>query len=206
MGGLFTIGYSAFAVEEFISVLVRYRINAVIDVRSQPYASDYYACYNKESIQAMLKRSGIRYLNYAKEFGARQTDLRYFSAEGYLDFELFSKSHGFLHGFNKLKKAMEERGYMIALMCAEKNPATCHRSIMVSRAFYDKGYEVSHILAGGSIEGQCDIEQQLLEEYFPDRRQLKLFDQQSTNELIVSAYKIQNAKIGYRIGGEGVHS
>ena len=207
MSGLFTIGYSAFMIEDFIAVLKRYGINVVIDVRSQPYSSKY-SYYNKDNIEVTLKGKGIYYRNYSKEFGARQTDLRYFSPEGYLDFELFSESQDFMHGFDKLKDSLAQ-GYTIALMCAEKNPATCHRSIIVSRAFYNKGYKVSHILAGGDIEGQNDIELQLLEKYFPDRQQLTLLGEQEQDLLVHSAYKKRNAEIGYRIEGnnhEFVHN
>jgi uncharacterized protein (DUF488 family) len=176
----------------------------VIDVRSQPYSSNY-ACYNKENIELALKRSGIHYRNYPKEFGARQTDLRYFSTEGYLDFVLFSESQDFMRGFEKLKVTMAQ-GYTVALMCAEKNPATCHRSIMVSRAFYSKGHEVGHILTDGCIEKQGDIELQLLERYFPDRNQITLFGEQSQDSLIISAYKKRNAEIGYRVEGDNHES
>ncbi|MDR0442649.1 MAG: DUF488 domain-containing protein [Treponema sp.] len=38
MGSLFTIGSSIHAIDEFIAILHKYKINAVADVRSVPYS------------------------------------------------------------------------------------------------------------------------------------------------------------------------
>ena len=202
MSELFTIGYSSFALNKFISVLERYSIQVVVDVRSQPYSA-YYSNYNKENIKSTLRQKKIHYRNYSIEFGARQTDKRYFSNEGYLDFELFAESPNFKQGFDKIKNSVEQ-GYSIALMCAEKNPAICHRSIMVSRAFYNNGFSINHILADGCIEGQNDIESQLLDNYYPNRNQVALFEEHNQESLTVLAYKKRNAEIGYRMEGDKV--
>ena len=72
---LYTIGYSGFLVEEFIDALKKNNINAVIDVRSSPY-SQFFSDYNKEPLEKTLKKEGIFYRNYSKEFGARQYNYR----------------------------------------------------------------------------------------------------------------------------------
>jgi uncharacterized protein (DUF488 family) len=197
---LFTIGYTAFQVEEFVDVIKHYGVNVVVDVRSLPY-SEHYAQYNKENIEQMLSTNKIHYRNYSDEFGAHQTEKQYFSRNGYLDFELFAESARFKRGFEKIKMSLA-RGFRIALMCAEKDPATCHRSIMVSRAFHKDGNAVSHILANGDIESQDGIELRLLDKYFPNRNQLTLFEEQPGEQLTAMAYQKRNAEIGYRLGGE----
>ena len=40
----------------------------------------------------------------------------------------------------------------IALMCAEKDPLNCHRTILVARELVALGSKVNHILADGEIE------------------------------------------------------
>jgi uncharacterized protein (DUF488 family) len=197
---LFTIGYSAFQMKDFIDVLKQYGVNVIIDVRSLPY-SEYYEQYNKENIKRILKANNIYYRNYSDEFGARQTEKQFFSSEGYLDFDLFTKSARFKHGFEKINLSLA-KGFCVALMCAEKDPATCHRSIMVSRAFHKNGNAVNHILADGRTESQADVELALLDKYFPDRNQLTLFGEQSDEQLTILAYQKRNAEIGYRLGGE----
>jgi uncharacterized protein (DUF488 family) len=44
--------------------------------------------------------------------------------------------------------------YRLALMCAEKEPLDCHRTLLVSCALDKLGMAVAHILADGSIEPQ----------------------------------------------------
>jgi uncharacterized protein (DUF488 family) len=197
---LFTIGYSTFEIGDFIDVLKQYGVNVVIDVRSIPY-SEYHEQYNKESIERVLKANDIHYRNYPEEFGARQTEKQFFSFDGYLDFDLFTKSVRFKRGVKKINMSLA-KGYCIAFMCAEKDPATCHRSIMVSRAFYKSGNSVSHILDNGRIASQADVETALLDKYFPDRNQLSLFGEPSSDQLIDLAYQKRNAEIGYRMGLE----
>ncbi len=195
---IYSIGYAGFPIEEFVKVLIDRKISALIDVRSCPF-SQHFADYNKDTLKETLKKSHIRYRNYAAEFGARQEDLSYYTPEGYLDFDKFSKSEPFLSGVKKLCDGMEQH-YTFALMCAEIAPVTCHRTILVSRAFAQRGYEVIHLLPQGRILTQKDIETQLLDLYFPYRAQLSLFGEgESEEELLEQAYKKQNAKIGYHM-------
>lgn len=195
---LYTIGYSGFLVEEFIDALKKNNINAVIDVRSSPY-SQFFSDYNKEPLEKTLKKEGIFYRNYSKEFGARQEDRSYYNAEGYLDFEVFAKSKQFSEGVNRLCASME-KGFVFALMCAEKKPIDCHRTILVARAFYRKGYKIVHICANGRTETQEDIHCQLLERYYPDRNQFNFFREDEDDEvLLLKAYKKRNKEIGYKL-------
>ena len=197
---IFTIGYSGFKTDDFIKTLKHNGISVVIDVRSLPY-SQFYPDYNKEILCKILENHRIYYRNYAAEFGARQKEPRYYP-DGYLDFELFSKSKNFLSGLEKLRRSMQQN-YVIALMCGEKDPIKCHRTILVARAFYDAGYRVIHLLPEGETTTQEEIEERLLDEFFPDRGQINLFDSDLTpKESIDEVYKKQNERIGYRIERE----
>ncbi|MDR3209207.1 MAG: DUF488 domain-containing protein [Oscillospiraceae bacterium] len=197
---LYTIGYTAFRAADFADVLAGLGVQALVDVRSVPYSARAPE-YNSEQTERLLKPRGILYENYAREFGARQTERQYFS-EGYLDFEKFAQAPRFLQGIDKLRRRAEEN-CTIALMCAEKDPATCHRAILVSRALCGKGFEVLHILADGRVESQGDLELRLLDKYFLDRNQMSLFgidaaEDDGTAALIRAAYRKRNAEIGYR--------
>ena len=198
---IFTIGYSGFTVNEFINTLKNNGVSVVIDVRSLPY-SQYYASYNRENISKLLENNKIYYRNYISEFGARQENRNYYP-HGYLDFEMFSKSEQFLSGVRKLEKSMQQN-YTIALMCSEKDPMMCHRTIMVARTFHLSGYKVVHLLPNGKIMSQTDVEERLLDKYFPDRGQICMFSENlSMQEYVTEAYKRQNMSIGYTIE-EGV--
>jgi len=199
---LYTIGYSGYALEEFLDEIKAHKISTVIDVRSVPY-SQYHSDYNKEFLAATLKSNHIHYRNYANEFGAQQKNIDFYSPEGYLDFEKFSKSEQFLSGVKKIRTGMDA-GYVCTLMCAEKDPMDCHRTIMISREFHEMGMKVVHLLPGGLQQSQADVEERLLDHYYPNRNQLVLFENEnfSTQEYIAKAYRQKNAEIGYTGGGD----
>jgi uncharacterized protein (DUF488 family) len=125
---IFTIGYAGFEIENFIKVLKEHHINSLIDVRSSPF-SKIYSDYNKPLLHKTLQNRGIIYRNYNREFGARQEDKMYYP-NGYLDFSMFTRSRMFIEGMEKIIKAIP-LGYKFVLMCSEKDPITCHRTIMV---------------------------------------------------------------------------
>jgi hypothetical protein len=71
---------------------------------------------------------------------------------------------------------------------------------MIARQFHENKYKVGNILTDGSLQSQDDIEQRLLDLYFPDRMQPTLFETgETTNELdlIINAYRLRNKEIGY---------
>ena len=196
MASVFTIGYAAFNIDDFIEILKSHKISHLIDVRSNP-VSEYYQDYNSFNLEPELKQHNIIYENLALEFGARQENKEFFSEGGFVDFEKFTQSDQFKKGLAKIKKGLE-LGYNFVLMCAEKDPINCHRSIMIGYAMQKNGIEVLHIMHDGQLQPQGEIDKILLELYFSDRNQLNLFIKSSDEqELIEQAYKKQNAKIGY---------
>lgn len=195
INSIYTIGYTGFLVDEFIDVIKHYGINCVIDVRSSPFSA-YYTDYNKDVFETVLKQNNILYRNYAREFGARQTNPDYYSGD-IVDFDKFVESEQFLSGVLKVSKGIE-LGYSFGLMCAEKDPINCHRAIMLGKGFSKNGYDVKHIISKDCIETQKDLEERLLDLYHQDRFQLTLFaDENSEGELLADAYKKRNLEIGY---------
>ena len=142
---VYTIGYSGFSIDDFVATLKMHNISLVVDVRSFPF-SNYFLEYNRDALEICLKTHGIYYRNYASEFGARQSNRKYYCKEGYLDFEVFSMSEPFLKGISKLCNSMEQN-YTFVLLCAEKDPISCHRTILVARVCSHKG-----------IDNKCEID------------------------------------------------
>ena len=120
MNTIYTIGYTAFSIDEFINILKKYNITCIIDVRSSPF-SQFYQDYNKPVLKERLKKENIEYRNYVDEFGARQNEMTYYHSDGYLDFNKFLKSENFKLGVNKIEKGIK-LGYSFCLMCAETDP------------------------------------------------------------------------------------
>ncbi len=197
MNTIYTIGYTAFNKDEFIKTLKRFNISCLIDVRSIPIASEYYSEYSKQPLEKLLNLNGIIYRNYATEFGARQLNKSYYATDGYLNFNLFAKSPVFLSGVEKLNKGIN-RGYVFVLMCAEKDPLNCHRSIMIGRELLKIGFNVQNILSNGNLQSQKEIENRLIDLYFKERNQISIFsNEESEQELIEKAYTLRNKEIGF---------
>lgn len=194
---IYTIGYAGFPREDFIQVLKQNRVSVLIDVRSSPFSS-FHSEYNRDVLEDILRKNKIYYRNYAKEFGARQENKKLYTQEGYLDFEKVALSKDFQEGLSKLRESMKQ-GFVPALMCAEKNPFDCHRAILVSRAFAECGCEVIHLLPDSKKCTQDDINNALLDKFFPNRDQLSMFGDTNEDELIKAAYRKRNAEIGYNM-------
>ena len=200
---IYTIGYTAFKINDFIDVLKKYNINCLIDVRSTPKSS-YYTEYNKENLSKLLKEHNIVYRNYKNEFGARQDNCEFYTKEGYLNFEKFSSSKQFEEGVKKIKLAIS-MGFNVCIMCAEKNPWDCHRTIMVAHNIEKFNLEAKHILSTGETVSQKDIDNMLIEKYFPKKDQLSLFEEDNllTHEMMLEqAYRLKNKEIGFRMEEE----
>ena len=83
--------------------------------------------------------------------------------------------------------------YTIALMCAEGEPNSCHRSILISRALVETGFDVRHILPCGDAETHCHSMQRLISFLGLDIGPLLSRDE----DLSERAYQIQSKKIAY---------
>lgn len=200
MSQLYTIGHSTYPNSYFLKLLKRHNINCIIDVRSVPF-SKYNPQYNMNELKAFLNKSKIYYIFMGEEFGARRTEKALFSPEGYVDFQRVIDSSSFKKGIERVRAGLN-RGYNIAFMCTEKDPIDCHRNILVARAFKDLNYKIFNILSNGEIETQEQLEERLLNFYFPDRNQLSLLEMLDSEnkevDLLEKAYQARNKEIGYR--------
>ena len=192
---VYTVGHSNHPIEEFLKLLVKHNINCVCDVRSMPY-SRFTEQYNRENIKEYLSEHNIKYLFFGEEFGARREE-KSLLTDGMVDFEKVAKNEKFIKGINRIEKGLE-KGYRIALMCTEKEPIECHRTILVSRNLYLKGMFILYILSDGTAVYHEKIEEELVEKYFPNRNQLSIFDMNESIDYLKEAYKKANSDIGYR--------
>ena len=198
---IYTLGHSNYPVEKLIDMLKYYNINTVVDIRGTPY-SKYNVQYNKETIEQTLKSEGFFYIYMAKELAAKRINKISYNKEGYSDFEKVINEEDFIRGIHRLEKGCK-MGYKIALLGAMQDPIRCHRSILVGRALRDSNFNVSHILDDYSTCTQEEIENRLLDKYFPDRAQITIDSLiglgMSEQEMIDEGYRKANKEIGYRI-------
>ena len=187
---IFTIGHSNHPIEAFIALLHRHGITAVGDVRSHPY-SRYVPQYSREPLQAALTQAGIEYVFLGKELGARSENPACYK-QGKVQYDCLARQPQFAEGVRHINEGMQR--YCIALMCAEKDPLECHRTLLVARKLHEAGLEVTHIHADGSLEDQGTLESRLLGVCkLPEGDMFKQRD-----EFVSEAYAIQGERVAYQ--------
>ncbi len=192
-GTVYTIGYSTHSIDKVIALLRQHAITAVCDVRSQPY-SRVNPQFNRESLKKALHAVGIAYVFLGKELGARSEDKSCYR-NGRVQYDLLAQTEIFREGLERIKKGIQS--YRIALMCAEKEPLDCHRTILVSRYLVEQGMRVCHILSDGRVEKHEHALQRLIDNL--NLRQLNMFH---SADIISDAYRIQGNAIGYQENGD----
>lgn len=205
---LFTIGHSNLDKDSFVSLLNQHNITALADVRSSPY-SRYLPHFNKDNLNHKLSNLGIKYVFLGQELGARPKDRNCY-IEGKAVYEKIAKTSLFSKGIERILKGCQS--YNIALMCAEKDPITCHRAILVCQHLKQFPIQINHILHDGTLETHQQLEKRLLKIHNlapPGTEkliQLNLFDSLpdqapcqtlSLEESLTEAYRRQGNKIAY---------
>ncbi len=195
MKKLYTIGYTSYTRDDFLQALKNHKIDVIADVRSSPYSS-YYKEYNQDILKKTLKENSILYVFLGKELGARPSDKSVYK-EGIVDFSLVKNLSIFQEGISRLEKGLKD--YNIALLCAEKDPIQCHRTILVSSGLHPK-YSINHIWEKEKheknifpVESHSELENRLIGEHFKNQLSL-LYDREQMLEI---AYKKQEKNIAY---------
>jgi uncharacterized protein (DUF488 family) len=165
---VYTIGHSNHTVEHFLGLLKSHEVQVVVDTRSQPY-SKYATQFDHEPLKGSLQDAGIRYLYLGRELGGRPDGDEFYDDVGHVLYDRVAATTLFQEGLTRLERGIRE--YNVALLCAEENPATCHRRLLVSRVLIDHGIQVEHIRGDGRIQ----TEEEVAAETDPDRDQLSLF-------------------------------
>jgi uncharacterized protein (DUF488 family) len=185
---LFTIGHSNHSLDRFLELLRLHQIKAVGDVRSSPY-SRYVPHFNQAALKPALERAGITYLFLGKELGARPDDSSIY-IDGRVSYARLAQRPAFLTGLAKVRAETAAR--RLALMCAEKDPLTCHRTILVCRALRALELYPQHILADGTLEASTAAERRL---YGLFKLAPNLFEGEA--EIIEQAYDRQAERIAF---------
>jgi uncharacterized protein (DUF488 family) len=186
---VYTIGHSKHSLEEFVALLERHGVTAVADVRSAPY-SRFNPQFNKTALDRDLKARGIKYVFLGRELGARSDDPACY-AGGRVQYGRLAQTASFKTGVERVERGAAE--HRIALMCAEKEPLECHRTLLVSRALDQRGVAVSHILADGRLESHGDAMLRLLDMFGLPRDDLF----RSPAELLAEALERQEERVAY---------
>ena len=155
-----TVGHSNHPPETFVNLLVRHGVDEVVDVRSAPY-SRYTPHFNHDALQNMLDDIGIGYTYLGGELGGRPADRSCYDADGRVVYDRVAATDSFDGALRQVIRVADEN--RLVILCTEKEPLECHRTLLVARALAERGVAVAHIQADGSLESHDDAMSRLLD-------------------------------------------
>jgi len=156
---LYTIGHSNHDIDTFIALLKQHGVTALADVRSTPY-SRYLTHFCQKPLKAALEKAGIRYVFLGQELGARPDDESCY-VDGKALYERIAATEAFSRGLERVVTGSQK--FDISLMCAEKDPLTCHRAILVCQHLKPYSLAINHIWNDGQLETHAHLEERLLQ-------------------------------------------
>lgn len=184
-----TIGHSTHSLEAFIALLQQHGVAALADVRSAPY-SRFNPQFNRDVLEKSLTTHAIKYVFLGRELGAR-TDDRSCYENGRVQYARLARTDSFHRGMERV--VSDADNYRLALMCAEKEPLECHRTLLVARALAEIGIVVQHILSDGRLESHDSAMERLLDVVGLPHQDLF----RSNDELIAEALIRQEQRVAY---------
>ena len=160
-----TIGHSNHTPEAFLGLLQQHGVAAVVDVRSAPY-SRYTPHFNHDELRDALEAGGVDYLYLGGELGGRPADRSCYDDTGRVMYDRVAETEAFDDGIRAVMHRADEG--CVVLMCTEKEPLDCHRTLLVAHALASRGVAVRHVLANGNAEDHEATMARLVED---DRRE-----------------------------------
>ena len=155
---LYTIGHSNQPTSEFLGLLQRHAIQALVDVRSAPY-SRFAPQFNRKALEAAVREAGMTYHYAGDSLGGRPTDPGCYKSgrlpEGKadyaqaVDYAAVMTKPFFLAGIERLVEIAQAS--RTAIVCSEGDPGRCHRHFLIGQFLSGRGVTVLHIQRDGNL-------------------------------------------------------
>jgi uncharacterized protein (DUF488 family) len=191
MHPIFTLGHSNHDWPTFISFLTTWEIGAVADVRSSPFSSRS-PQYIRENLKTALRRHGLYYAFLGAELGGRSDDPADYDA-GQVSYDRIANSERFHRGLARVRKGMQN--HRVVLLCAEREPLECHRTLLVCRQLRDSSIDIGHILPNGDLEKHDQTEKRLLDVTGVHNHDIFA----TPDQLLAKAYEIQSRRFAHTV-------
>jgi uncharacterized protein (DUF488 family) len=149
MTTIYTLGHSRHTAQHFAKLLGDQQIATLVDVRSHP-ASKWSPQFGKAALAKMLGTKEIEYVFLGRELGGRPEGAAFYGADGRVDYARRAEAPDFEAGIDRLLELARQR--TTAILCAEEDPARCHRRLLVTPALRRAGATVVHIRGDGRVE------------------------------------------------------
>jgi len=152
---IYTIGHSNHTKERFLDLLIGANIEVLVDVRSNPN-SRWATFANRDSLKEILESARIQYIYLGDMLGGRPSDSgSYDQQTGKADYQAIREKEYFRRGIKRILGGL--RRYRVCIMCAEEDPTSCHRNLLVAESLRQAGVIVFHIRGDGRIQTDEDL-------------------------------------------------
>ncbi len=147
---IYTIGHSNHTQDKFLDLLIAAKIEVLVDVRSNPN-SRWAMFANRYNLERFLKSAQINYLYLGDMLGGRPSN-----SEGHdtqtikVDYQAIQEKDYYQRGIKRLMEGLKQ--YRMCIMCAEEDPNSCHRNLLVAESLRNVGVKVFHIRGDGRIQ------------------------------------------------------
>lgn len=152
MSALFTVGHSDRSAEALIDLLRHAAIETLVDVRARPQSARY-PWFNEDVLRESLSQAGIAYHWAGRQLGglrkARPGSAHRALAEGLQGYADYMETAAFQQAVMQLVRLADKAP--TAIMCAERNPLQCHRSLIADYLLL-QGVEVAHLVEPGVVK------------------------------------------------------
>jgi uncharacterized protein (DUF488 family) len=146
MKTIFTIGHSTRSIDDFIAMLTSFQVETLADIRAIPQ-SWFNPQFSLASLATSLKAKKINYAPMkalgGKRVPAVNSKNKAFRSDAFRGYADHMQTGEFTEAIENLLSLSEK--HCVAIMCAESDPANCHRSL-VADALVIRGAPVHHIL------------------------------------------------------------
>lgn len=149
---LFTVGHSNRSLEALCALLESARVEILVDVRAQPVSSRL-PHFNRDALREAAEARGMTYHWAGRQLGGLRPSrpdsphvaLSIDGLRGYAD---YMDTEAFKQAVSQLVTLAQTGS--TAMLCAERLPAHCHRSLIADYLLLD-GHTVIHLLEQGDF-------------------------------------------------------
>lgn len=151
---IYTIGHGNGTFAELAERLDAQQIRMLVDVRSIPYSS-HAPDFSRNELMSFAAGVGVGYRWLGDRLGGKPTKPELTTASGDADYDAIARTAGFSAALDEVE-GLAANG-PLALLCAELDPARCHRSRLIAPGLEARGHHVRHILSTGVTPHQRDL-------------------------------------------------
>ncbi|MGB1206274.1 MAG: DUF488 family protein [Chitinophagales bacterium] len=152
---IYTIGYGNKRIASFVEILEKFKIQYLIDVRSQPF-SKHNSNFNRLELQRYFAKKSTVYAFFGDTLGGKPKDKACYDKNGMVNYEILKLQKSFQTSLERLKTA-HRKNLKVALMCACSKPEKCHRTKLIAEELVKDNIAVIHIDEKLNLKQHKDI-------------------------------------------------